>query len=171
MGLDYGNVSGSTYTKIRAAQFHYDASGNVVSIGYCLNPTAANPTYTEYFYLRNGQGDITTIIDRTGKKLTSYAYDNWGKVTVTDHGGGSAFAKLASFCYRGYLYDADSQLYYCQSRFYDPAIGRFISPDAFLSMRGYAKPLKISLEHLSCVCGTVDGTIGGYIFCTLPDKA
>jgi len=33
------------------------------------------------------------------------------------------------FRYRGYYYDRDLGLYYLQSRYYDPAVGRFISPD------------------------------------------
>ena len=31
--------------------------------------------------------------------------------------------------YRGYVYDTDTQLYYCQSRYYDPATGRFLNAD------------------------------------------
>ncbi len=37
------------------------------------------------------------------------------------------------FRYRGYVYDSDTQLYYLQSRYYDPKIGRFISADVLLS--------------------------------------
>ena len=35
--------------------------------------------------------------------------------------------------YRGYVYDEETKLYYLQSRYYDPAIGRFINADAFPS--------------------------------------
>jgi len=35
--------------------------------------------------------------------------------------------------YRGYVYDTETRLYYLQSRYYDPALGRFISADAFAS--------------------------------------
>jgi len=35
--------------------------------------------------------------------------------------------------YRGKFYDSATGLYYLQSRFYDPVIGRFINADAFLS--------------------------------------
>ena len=34
------------------------------------------------------------------------------------------------FRYRGYRYDGDTRLYYLQSRYYDPAIGRFINADS-----------------------------------------
>ena len=37
------------------------------------------------------------------------------------------------FRYRGYVYDTETQLYYLQSRYYDPATCRFISADVLLS--------------------------------------
>ncbi len=33
------------------------------------------------------------------------------------------------FRYKGYYYDVETGLYYCRSRYYDPAIRRFISAD------------------------------------------
>ena len=41
--------------------------------------------------------------------------------------------ELISVYYRGYVYDAETGLYYLQSRYYDPEIGRFINADAFVS--------------------------------------
>lgn len=46
------------------------------------------------------------------------------------------------FRYRGYYYDAESGLYYLQTRYYDPATGRFINADGQISgvggdIRGY----------------------------------
>ena len=35
--------------------------------------------------------------------------------------------------YRGYVYDHETALYYLQSRYYDPELGRFINADAFAS--------------------------------------
>ena len=35
--------------------------------------------------------------------------------------------------YRGYYYDTETGLYYLQSRYYDPEVGRFINADAFAS--------------------------------------
>ncbi len=37
------------------------------------------------------------------------------------------------FRYRGYYYDTESGLYYLQTRYYDPAVGRFINADGFTS--------------------------------------
>ena len=35
--------------------------------------------------------------------------------------------------YRGYVYDTETDLSYLQSRYYDPAVGRFINADALVS--------------------------------------
>ena len=65
--------------------------------------------------------------------MVEYTYDSWGKpISVT----GSLAYSLGEdqpFRYRGYVYDSDTQLYYLQSRYYDPKIGRFISADVYLS--------------------------------------
>jgi len=36
---------------------------------------------------------------------------------------------LNPFRYRGYFFDIESNLFYLNSRYYDPEVGRFISPD------------------------------------------
>ena len=79
----------------------------------------------------NIQGDIVAVYSGTGTKLVSYTYDAWGNHTVTYHNGGeSTVAVNNPFRYRGYYYDADLELYYLNSRYYDSKIGRFISSDA-----------------------------------------
>ncbi len=37
------------------------------------------------------------------------------------------------FRYRGYYYDVETSLYYLQSRYYDPAMGRFLNADGYVS--------------------------------------
>lgn len=51
----------------------------------------------------------------------------WGKVLSVS--GNTALANVNPFRYRGYYYDIETQLYYLQSRYYDPEIGRFINAD------------------------------------------
>ena len=41
----------------------------------------------------------------------------------------SSVAKLNPFRYRGYYYDTETGLYYLNSRYYDPSIGRFLNAD------------------------------------------
>ena len=64
------------------------------------------------------------------KVVISYSYDAWGNFTTQYHNNGlTSTARYNPFTYRGYYYDADLGLYYLNSRYYDPDIGRFISPD------------------------------------------
>ena len=89
-----------------------------------------------YYYVFNGQGDVIGITDGTGNMLARYTYDAWGKpLTITDgagadvSGNASHIANVNPFRYRGYYYDKESGLYYLQSRYYDPVVGRFINAD------------------------------------------
>ena len=84
---------------------------------------------TPYFYTRNGQGDITGLIDASGTEVVKYTYDSWGKpISITGSLATTVGAKNP-YRYRGYRYDTESGLYYLQSRYYDPSIKRFISAD------------------------------------------
>ena len=71
--------------------------------------------------------------------IATYEYDEWGKVkTVRDATGAilTSPAHLANrnpFRYRGYHYDIETGFYYLQSRYYDPAISRFINADEYAS--------------------------------------
>ena len=84
-----------------------------------------------YWYERNLQGDIVAVYSSSGIKLISYSYDAWGNFTTAYHNTGeNSTAVKNPFKYRGYYYDSDLNLYYLNTRYYDPVVGRFISPDA-----------------------------------------
>ncbi len=104
--------------------FSYDASGSVVSVDF---------NGTEYYYLRNAQGDIVKIIDASGATVVEYSYDTWGKKVTTTGTLAGTLGLLQPFRYRGYVYDWETGFYYLQSRYYDPTTGRFISADVLLS--------------------------------------
>ncbi len=59
----------------------------------------------------------------------------------------SSVAKLNPFRYRGYYYDTETGLYYLNSRYYDPSIGRFINADdiSYYYDFGGAFPILIAL--------------------------
>ena len=61
----------------------------------------------------------------------------------------SSVAKLNPFRYRGYYYDAETGLYYLNSRYYDPSIGRFINADDI----SYIQPTDINGLNLYAYCG------------------
>ena len=47
----------------------------------CATNSAING---EYYYVRNTQGDIIGLIDKTGAMVASYTYDSWGKLISID---------------------------------------------------------------------------------------
>ena len=85
-----------------------------------------------YLYRKNAQGDITHILDNTGMVVAKYIYDAWGNHAILDGNGDdltSGVGVLNPFRYRSYYYDEETDLYYLQTRYYDPEVGRFISQD------------------------------------------
>ena len=81
---------------------------------------------TVYTYRRNLFGDIIAIY-QGNTKVAEYAYDAYGNCTIVFATGNAGI--LNPFRYRGYYYDSDIELYYLQSRYYDPETGRFINAD------------------------------------------
>ena len=81
---------------------------------------------TDYYFRKNIFGDIIEVFASDGTSVASFVYDAYGKV-LTESG---TMASKVPFRYRGYYYDQETRLYYLQSRYYDPATGRFISPDS-----------------------------------------
>ncbi len=119
-----------TGSSAKVLRFSYDASGNVIAVDYS---TDNGSTFTTYYYLRNAQNDIVKLIDGSGNTVVEYTYDSWGKLLSVTGSLSSTLGADQPFRYRGYVYDEETQLYYLQSRYYDPAICRFISADVYLS--------------------------------------
>ncbi len=84
----------------------------------------------DYYYQKNLQGDVTAIYTATGTKVAEYIYDAWGNCTVTLDTNG--IGTLNPFRYRSYYYDTETSLYYLQTRYYDPEVGRFINADEYI---------------------------------------
>ena len=93
---------------------------------------------TEYFYVRNSQGDITGLIDTAGTQVVSYVYDSWGRLVSVDGSLKDTVGLKNPYRYRGYRYDTETGLYYLQSRYYNPDMGRYINADdvEFLGANG-----------------------------------
>ena len=104
-------------------RFSYDAIG-AMSVNY---------NGTDYFYLRNAQGDVTGLVDSAGTKVVSYAYDPWGKTWAASGTLAFTLGTFNPLRYRGYVYDTETGLYYLNSRYYNPVWGRFINADGFVS--------------------------------------
>ena len=98
---------------------------------------------TKYWYDKNLQGDVVDIRNSTGTLIARYVYDAWGNHRqITDSSGNdvsadtSHIANINPFRYRGYYYDVETGWYYLNARYYDPNVGRFLSPDVILGANG-----------------------------------
>ena len=69
------------------------------------------------------------ILDSSGTTVASYTYNAWGKLLSSS----GDLASINPLRYRGYYYDAELEMYYLKSRYYDPEICRFISSDEFVN--------------------------------------
>ena len=126
-------LSGDNIIAIKAPDyqmvFMYDDNGVPYGFEY-ITDTSSNT----YYYTYNAQGDVMGILNSTGFCMYNYVYDPWGKlVTIVDDGGytvsAGSLAHINPIRYRGYFYDAETGFYYLNSRYYDPVVSRFISPD------------------------------------------
>ena len=82
-----------------------------------------------YAYLYDLQGDVIGLVDNNGTQMVSYTYDAWGKMLSKTGTLASTLGTIQPFRYRGYALDEETELYYNQSRFYNPSIARFITAD------------------------------------------
>ena len=131
-------------TKQYTLRYLYDESNSPVGFGIRY---ATSSSYWQYYYFgKNIQGDVIALYrsDYNSSSqsyyptlVATYSYDPWGTPTGIYDANGNAISQTAynvaaynPFRYRGYCYDGDTRLYYLQSRYYDPAIGRFINADS-----------------------------------------
>jgi RHS repeat-associated protein len=85
---------------------------------------------TRFFYLQDGLQSTRALTDVSGKVVATYAYDAFGRQSSTG-------TVTNPFTFTGREYDAKSGLYYYRSRYYDPAIGRFLSVDPVDAVNPY----------------------------------
>lgn len=136
-----------------------------------------------YFYQKDLQGNIFAIVNAAGVAVAFYHYDAWGNHKVydgdyiTEMTSPTFIGNLNPFRYRGYYYDTETKLYYLQSRYYDPEVGRFISadqveyttPEAFDGLNIYAycnnNPVMFvdPTGHSAVVIGILIGVVVGLI--------
>ena len=106
--------------------YYYDKDGIT---GFRLNDT-------DYYYHKNIFGDVLAIYDMSGLLAATYEYDAWGNHKIYNQNGAEInkstihIGNINPIRYRGYYWDSDFNLYYLQSRYYSPELGRFISPDS-----------------------------------------
>ena len=115
-------------------EYGYNSFGDLAYIRYNTGETM------EYYYIVcNSRGDVVDLYGGSGTLIVHYTYDSWGNViSITDKNGKEITSSthigiINPIRYRGYYYDAETGLYYLQSRYYNPQIGRFLNADGYIS--------------------------------------
>ena len=107
--------------------FTYDQNGRPLTMRRYTNANMTNG-YTTFRYVCNAQGDVVKLM-YSGTAYAEYTYDAWGNVISSS----GSLADLNPLRYRSYYFDVETGFYYLQSRYYDPALGRFINADSYAS--------------------------------------
>ena len=88
-------------------RYTYDLDGSIISM---------NLNGTEYFYIKDLQGNIIYIVDKDGNELVEYEYDSFGKILYIDDFSGINLGHINPYRYRGYRFDEETGWYYLNSR-------------------------------------------------------
>ena len=91
--------------------FLYDGN-TVIGMQHTVNGVT-----TPYYFHRNPLGDVVGIYNTNGTLVAKYIYDAWGNCTIS---GNTTVAKANPIRYRGYYYDEETGLYYCNAQYYSP---------------------------------------------------
>ena len=146
----------------------YDNEDAVCGIQYNGEP---------YYFFKNLQGDVIAIVDKDAQTVAKYSYDAWGVCTIESDISASNIASVNPFRYRGYYYDSEIGLYYLQSRYFNPSVGRFINADEIANLGvgrsipcfnlfTYAENTPISMidengyAAINIVCAAIGAVIG-----------
>ena len=106
-------------------------NGNVLIPLYDNEDSVCGIIYNDepYYFQKNLQGDIIAVVNTTAEVVARYSYDAWGVCTVTQDTSECGIASVNPFRYRGYFYDEEIGMYYLQSRYLNPSVGKFVNAD------------------------------------------
>lgn len=138
---DYSSSCGGYSTWFAYTAYEY-ANGEVlnertngnVPVWYVRDPYG-NLLYTLHWrgnqlqpdvYVRDRLGSIRIVLDYQGNVANTYHYDAYGEITA------SSATLRNSYTFTAYQADQSIGLYYAKARYYNPAIGRFLTQDAWL---------------------------------------
>ena len=84
-----------------------------------------------YYYHYDGLGSARGITDSSGRIVETYTYDVYGKPTIYNatHTEITESQIGNTYYFTGREFDFSLGLYYYRNRYYNPELGRFMSPD------------------------------------------
>ncbi|MBM3150085.1 MAG: RHS repeat-associated core domain-containing protein, partial [Chloroflexi bacterium] len=109
-----------------------ETTGNVTTqYAYGLDLLAmTDPSGASYYYHADGLGSVRNLSNASGQSVTRYLYDAYGKVRSQQGSSHNPFK------FTGQQVDDETGLIYLRARYYDPAIGRFLTRDPLGDIEG-----------------------------------
>jgi RHS repeat-associated protein len=103
-----------------------DGGGHIVaSYTYGLDLISQRRNGVDSFYVSDALGSTRALTNNQGDVTDRYSYDAFGQLLS------STGTTVNSFLYTGEQKDDAAGLYYLRARYYDPAIGRFLTSDPY----------------------------------------
>ena len=105
---------------------------NIIQVVYTLQPMlygnliSQRRSGTTTFFLFDGLGSTTQLLNSTGTVTDSYLYDSFGNILLVSGSTLNAFRYVGQV---GYYASTDVVQYYLRARYYDPVTGRFLTRD------------------------------------------
>jgi len=122
--------------KTQTITYLYGSASTPVGASYS-SLEGTTTTKVDFQIVSDQHGDVRELCDTNGAAFARYEYDAYGNITSSQTFATSfvslALAQQVSLAqplrYAGYVFDAETGLYYCSARYYDPSTASFISRD------------------------------------------
>lgn len=123
--------NGNTSITSTEVEILYDQKGE--AIGFIFDDEVI------WYFVKDYNGSVIKIVDASGDEVASISYDAWGQASFcvnADINNTNGRIKYYFFCfaitinpicYKGYLFDYETGLYFSKDKVYSPAWGRYLN--------------------------------------------
>ena len=156
-----GNLLLTEITPTYRNDFLYDENG--ILYGFIHDYS------TKYFYVRDVFQNILGIVDENGNLVVKYAYTAYGTLKSISGSLATTIGQYNPFRFKGYYYDQESELFYCNGRYYSSGLCRFIQPAEVsslnlssingLNLYSYANNNPLNVQYNTALASA--GIVGG----------
>ena len=117
-------------------QINYLYGGGITPVGAFYSNGSIH-SIASFEIISDIRGDVRELRDYVGSTFARFDYDAYGnirseEIIETIHISQWLAEEIVAaqpLRYAGYVWDSETQLYYCSQRYYDPSVGAFISRD------------------------------------------
>ncbi len=120
----------------------------------------------DFYHTTNSPEYGLFVAAEDARYTLNYTYDAWGRLVSVRNASGSTISDASHIAnvnpirYRGYFYDTETKLYYCNSRYYDPQVKRFINAEPNMFDGGFDANAVFLGYNVFCYCANNPVTHG-----------